>query len=197
MNILIVDNQTQYLEQIKAFFSEEDTFNVISCFDVTLEDANNADLIILTGSLKTDLPAATHADDVLKNEIDIIKNCNKPIIGIRYGCELIANTFGCEIKRIPDKTINFIEILPEGELLKFPKSYFKVFDSHKYFITEISDQIEGWAKSHSGYEVIKHKTKPIYGTMFSPEQYQDLTEGDDVLRKIIEIIKTQHAKPII
>ena len=188
MKVLIIDNGTKNLELIKGFFIGDEVV-IVGCYDITFSDSENYDLIILTGSGSGVVPAAYKSDEALKNELEIIKNSTKPIIGICYGCELIAHAFQCKIQKIEPRITNFVDIVGPGSILGLKKNYIKVFDNHKYIITELSDEIDGLAKSSTGYEVIKHKTKNIFGTQFHPEKFQELTEGDDVLRKIIEIIK--------
>ena len=45
---------------------------------------------------------------------------------------------------------------------------FKAYSLHSYCV-EASEDFEVWAKSAKCIQVIKHKTKPIYGVLFHPE----------------------------
>jgi gamma-glutamyl-gamma-aminobutyrate hydrolase PuuD len=61
----------------------------------------------------------------------------------------------------------------------------KVFEAHHWAITDLGKYLKGLAKSRTGYEIIKHKTKNIFGLQFHPEMLDNESAGDEIFRRII------------
>jgi anthranilate/para-aminobenzoate synthase component II len=68
------------------------------------------------------------------------------------------------------------------------KKDYMVFEAHKYAITTLWKEITWIAKSKYGYEIIKHKTKPIRWFQFHPEADMKHTEGKKILQEVLDLI---------
>ena len=61
-----------------------------------------------------------------------------------------------------------------------------VYESHRFVVDKVSEDIEILATSNDGIEFFKHKNKPIYGLQFHPEMFVDKTQGKEIFLKILE-----------
>ncbi|MBS3070967.1 hypothetical protein J4407_01550 [Candidatus Pacearchaeota archaeon] len=114
--------------------------------DLTNQNPTKADKFIICGTSLKD-------NDFLENieKFSWIKNCKKPVLGICGGSHVIGLIFGGKIRR--KKEIGLKEINIEKEFLGV-KGKKQVYHLNQFRVLP---------------EVWKHKTKPIYATLFHPE----------------------------
>jgi GMP synthase-like glutamine amidotransferase len=183
MKVLLVDNGTTLLEKLERLIPGAETVEQQERFSAA--EGNEYDLIVLSGSSKEQL-VGNESD--FESEIAFIRTNQKPLIGICFGCELIVSAFGGELHKlvVPHKGIREIEItnsdLFEGEKL------LKVYESHQWGMSEAPANFDVLAQSADGPEMIKHKTLPVYGLQFHPENFVDTTEGDELFRSLFSKI---------
>ncbi len=173
MDILIVDNDTRHIKALANLFG--DSAIIIKARDFNAKSVKQGTLVILSGSKKH---AVIYDDDFFKEQKDLIKYYDGPIIGICAGFELIAKTFGANITRRKRRLHRLVKIDNK-----------KVYEAHRYTIKLLPDTIQVIASSKSGVEIIKHRTKPIYGLQFHPEVHYPPNNGTDFLDEIISQIK--------
>ena len=146
----------------------------------TIESLENMDGLLLTGSYHMLSDEKTR--ESYRIEMNIIKNFKKPILGICFGLQLIASAFGFEIRPIKHPDINveneksiILKIDPKFDL--FPEDRIHAYESHLeevYFKPEFLEIFKIYASSPScEIQIIKHKSKPIYGIQFHPEYPDD------------------------
>lgn len=183
MKILLIDNGTTILPQLKKLLSGN-TIEVRNLFS-QYPDPEKFNLIILSGGSKYEVvPDAK----LFCREMNLVKTTPTPIIGICEGCELIAYTYGSKLKSFKPKAhgVRKIEIL--GTLFN-PPIVVEVYEAHHWAIKKLGPDLIGLAKSRHGYEIIKHKTKLIYGLQFHPEMLVNQTQGDEIYKHILQIIR--------
>jgi len=122
-------------------------------------------------------------------EVELIKNCSKPIIGICLGFELIAYAFGAGLERmdVKEEGIVDIEILQEDTIFSNILD-FKVYEAHRWVVKTLPECLIGLARSKDGFEVVKHKEKKIYGLQFHPEIFVESTCGSEIFNNLIKLI---------
>jgi GMP synthase-like glutamine amidotransferase len=179
MKILLIDNGTKLLTKLQDLIPGSEVTK--GWKEIVPSDINNFDLVILSGSSSSSV-VWNHQD--FENEVQLIKETKKPIIGICFGCELIAYAFGGSLKQITQehRGIREIEIL-DIELFKDKK--IRVYEHHKWIIDKIPEHFVVLAKSVDGPEAIRHMTLPIYGLQFHPENFVDETEGDELFLTLL------------
>lgn len=185
MRILLVDNNSHLLDKLKILIPGEE---IVHRWD-DLKDLNSEDfdLIVLSGGSMFQIVGN---EDKLIDEIEIIKQDKKPLIGICYGCELIVESFGGTLEKMPEKHKGLIDIniIKPDEIFRDMQS-FKAYEKHTWKIKDLPECFTSLAKSEHSYEVIKHKQLPIYGFQFHPENMVDETQGDEIFMNLFRIIE--------
>jgi GMP synthase-like glutamine amidotransferase len=180
MEILIIDNKTKHLRNLKKLLSTNHL--TILPFFSSYPNPNMFDLIVLSGG---SLYAVMENPEKFVNEYRLIKESETPIIGICEGCEIIAYTFGSSLTpfKPTEKGIRQIEILEKSIFSEDTKV--EVYEAHHWAITDLGRELTGLARSIHGWEIIKHKSKQIVGFQFHPEMMTNKLLGDDIFRKFV------------
>jgi GMP synthase-like glutamine amidotransferase len=174
MQVLLIDNGTSLLSKLQLLIpSTEITRRWDDLSDL---DINSFNIIILSGSVEA---SVFWQHDLFKDEINIIKNGSIPVIGICFGCQLIAHAFGGTLKELDEKHKGKREVIVLDKEFS-NKETISVFENHKWIIDKIPEDFKILAESSEGPEAIKHINKPIYGFQFHPEHLVDETEGDSI-----------------
>ncbi|GBE19629.1 GMP synthase [glutamine-hydrolyzing] [archaeon BMS3Abin17] len=164
MKLLVVNNHSKHIKELLHKFRE-----VKSIDFENLENKNydGYDAIILSGG--SSLSVANYEKEYSK-ELHLIKNCQKPILGICLGFELINFAFGEELKMLKqkEKGIVSIRLVSKDELFKSLPKEFNVYEAHRWVVSK-NKKLNSLAKSKDGIEAVKHPKKKIYGVQFHPE----------------------------
>ncbi|MHA1475659.1 MAG: glutamine amidotransferase-related protein [Promethearchaeota archaeon] len=156
------------------------------------------DGLLLTGSYH--MLSEKETIEKYQTEMKIIREYEKPILGICYGLQLIACAYGFEITGISNPDINIeneksliLNINPEFEL--FPKNQINVYESHLEeikFVPKFTDIFKIYASSPScKIQIIKHKSRQIFGIQFHPEFPDDpltFKDGTILLENYINLL---------
>lgn len=186
MNILIIDNGTNYIEKLKTLVGG-DACQIIAYSEIDLSNINEFSAIILSGGHNFSVAGNM---DKFEKEIEIVKRFNGPIFGICFGFELISSIFGAKLARLEKKERGIIDIEVVCHDPIFQNiSDFKVFESHRWVVKESPNELTALAKSKDGIEAVKHKKRPIYGVQFHPEIFIDTTCGDEIFYNFISLVK--------
>lgn len=186
MKILVIDNGTSYLNQLKNLLSDT-SLEVINYSEINQANSENFDAIILSGG--HDFPVSGNGYR-LEKEINLITDSKKPIFGICFGFELIASIFGAKLELMENKEHGILDIQviePDKIFLKIPN--FQVFESHRWVIKKPAHDLIALAQSKDGIEAIKHRIHPIYAVQFHPEMFTDKTCGDEIFRNFLNLVK--------
>lgn len=148
------------------------------------------DVIILSGSSQFPI---IYNREKLSDEITLIQKTHTPLIGICYGCELIAIAFGGSLKdrgEYSRERAPFPIKVIHNDPIFLGKTDFMAYDAHRWVIDKTPNTLEILAKSVHGPEVIRHRERPLYGFQFHPEKLQDQTFGDEIFHALLQ----QYAK---
>lgn len=176
-NILVIDNESKHTKEISKLFPGQ---KISFCAYNEIPDTKKFDLIILSGwSHYSVLQKPFH----YVKEVELIKNKKIPVLWICLWCQLIAHAFGSKVIKMPEKLVKEIEIRNGLD-----KKDYKVFEAHKYAVTTLWKDIKWIAKSKYGYEIIRHKTKPIRWFQFHPEADMQHTQGKKIVQEILDLM---------
>jgi len=179
MKILLIDNGTSLMDKLEALIPGSTVEKAQKISDV---DDGVFDLTVLSGSRRESV-VWNHADFI--EEMKFITKSTKPVIGICFGCELMAYAFGSTLKELnpAHKGIRKIEII---DTTFSDQSSVSVYESHRWIIDKLSDQFKVLAKSPEGPEIIQHVSRPLFGLQFHPENMVDQTDGDEIFNNVIQ-----------
>ncbi|MDD5069065.1 MAG: hypothetical protein PHS53_04010 [Candidatus Pacebacteria bacterium] len=191
MKILLINNGEVLSDKLQKALQIKHTVDVIDWKKDEVGDENKYDLIILAGG---------HADPVvgndkmLKSEMDLIKRTKKPLLGISYGCELVAFVFGGHLEKLePARKGNVDVNVVEPDPLFADCRHFKAFENERWVITDVSHDLQPLAFSSFGIEALKHVSRPIYGLQFDPEAFEEAASGEKILSNYFKILESSVA----
>lgn len=187
MRVLLIDNGTTLLEKLRVLIPGDE----IVMLPQSLPEAGPSefDLIILSGS--KDLTIAYDSEH-FKQEIEMIQYAQIPIIGICFGCELIATAFGGSVKRMDERHSGVLQItsISDNETLGLQKGEtYEVYEGHRWIVDTMPQDFKILAASKEGSEIIQHNTRPIWGFQFHPENLVDQTNGDEMFLRLFAKLK--------
>ena len=180
MTVLVVDNGSPYVQDITLCLS-----NLGQDYDLKKYDGefflSNYQKIILSGRRK-------NKKEINSINSKIIKTCftnETPILGICYGAEIIALTFGGSL-HMTDLIQGFNRINIEKPTKLLEKSHCDMYESHSYAISHLPDNFICLASSAtSKHEIIRHTSKRIFGNQFHPEKSGQC--GTELIRNFVSL----------
>jgi GMP synthase-like glutamine amidotransferase len=177
--ILIVDmnwkknslSLCEFVSPIVAVAQKLDKCKVKHYREVTDEDLNGCNRVILSGTALEDTAALSNPE-----KFQWLKETEKSVLGICAGMETIGLVFGAHLAACLE-----IGMTPITTLKKNPLFFgdYKAYSLHSYCV-EGSEIFEVWAQSAKCVQAIKHKNKKIYGVMYHPE-----VRNQEILEKFI------------
>ena len=185
MRILLVDNNTKHIEDIKKLCSKYEVI-VKRWNEITSREYEDFDLIVLSGG--TGMAIENHEQD-LATEMELIRRSDKPIIGVCLGFELICHVYGSKMEKEDVREKGIIEIdvlLPDPVFVGREK--LRVYMAHKWHVKDVGPELTILASSHKGIDAVKHKTRPMYGFQFHPEILEEANNGAEVFNKCLDIL---------
>ncbi|PLX23711.1 MAG: hypothetical protein C0599_03960 [Salinivirgaceae bacterium] len=170
--LLIIDNQSAFIKKFKRQYLAEQDFDYVF-FDhnqpITLSSKTKIKGIILSGGKGNPYEPLN-----LTSNYVAMMNFNVPILGFCLGHEIIAVGYRGRIKKLSEyhgkKEIVTIT-KPDDPIFKgLEKTEVSLVKRHSFFVAELPPNFESIAVSDTcDTEIIKHKTKPIYGFQAHPE----------------------------
>jgi GMP synthase (glutamine-hydrolysing) len=166
--VLVVDNLSPFTVDILTCLGQLDNPHFHKRFsEVSDEDLARCDKVILSGRRK-------HSKEINSANSRIIRYCHycdKPLLGICYGAEIIALTLGGSIRKMPVHVQGMTEVsLSSANPLTEGKKSILVYESHRYCIAKLPSNFKSLARSsYCEHEVFASDGK-MYGTQFHPEK---------------------------
>lgn len=173
MNILLVDNNTKHKKALNRALADHKVETVFYHPGLKI-NTHNKDLVILSGgggqgNEINDPSPRGHL--WYSDQMEFVKGCNKPIIGICMGFEVICSAYGSKVEEMDQVILGYrqLETTKKGQK-QIGKTKIKQYEAHKWRVKSVDEnEFDVLAKSKTGVEVIKHKRKPIFATQFHPE----------------------------
>jgi GMP synthase-like glutamine amidotransferase len=174
MKILIVNNHTQHLQHLNAALAGNE-LEVVMYQPGVKFNWEDKDLVVLSGGGGEGLEindSVANGKLWYQDEMEFILACNKPIIGICMGFEVIARAYGSKIEEMKDLVLGFRQVNTTAKgKLELRKDKLRQYEAHKWHVEDIDTrQFDVLADSDTGLEIIKHKSRKIIATQFHPEK---------------------------
>jgi GMP synthase-like glutamine amidotransferase len=158
---------------IVAAAQKKGDYKIKHYLEVNNEDLRQCNSVILSGTPLKDTATLWHPE-----KFHWLKETEKPVLGICAGMETIGVVFGSSLVECLEIGMTPIISLKNNPLFS---ADFQAYSLHSYCV-EVSEEFEVWAKSAKCVQVIKHKTKPIYGALFHPE-----VRNQELIKRFIEL----------
>lgn len=185
MRILLIDNHTVHIPKFLSLLLCD--VQVVLMEELTSIDLNDYDGVVLSGGSRYVL-----LENLEKygEEINIIKNFLKPLLGICMGFEVLCYTYGEKIEYLGFRELGAlrIEIIKNDSILHKlnPDSF--VYECHRWKVSQLSF-LNVLAKSSYGVEIVKHPKLPHYGVQFHPEVLLKDQNAQQILINFLEIVR--------
>ncbi len=167
-----------------SFLDEEADVNIviIHFLDVTKEvvDSHKPAAVILSGYKQ---PLSTYNFEKMEELFLFLRETELPVLGICGGHQFIGKAYGSEIVPLGITEKGFIEVdlVADDPILEGLSSPIKTYFWHELQVDPLPEDfiLLGVGKT-CRVQMMKHKTKPIYGVQFHPE-YSSLRNRDGVV----------------
>lgn len=178
MAVLVVDNGSPYVRDITLCLDNLGQIHELKKYDEVFL-ISDYQKVILSGRRK-------NKKEINSINSKIIKTCftnETPVLGICYGAEIIALTFGGSLHKT-DLIQGFNRINIEKPTKLLEKTHCNVYESHSYAISHLPENFICVASSAtSKNEIICHSSKRIFGTQFHPEKSGEC--GTELIRNFV------------
>jgi GMP synthase (glutamine-hydrolysing) len=182
--IIILDFGSQVTQLIARNIREANVYCTIQPYHQAIEWHDNIKGVILSGS-----PASVYANDAPSVDVKAIAS-KVPVLGICYGAQLIASTFGAKVQNCDSREYGRanLEIIEEvSDIFSGIKTGTTVWMSHGDTITELPAVATLLAKTESipvAAFTINECANPIFGLQFHPEVTHS-TDGKKMIQNFV------------
>lgn len=149
----------------------------------TVEDINKASPDGLVFSGGPTMERIGNGEQLIKMDL--------PILGICLGHQLMAKTYGGEIRtgQLGGFAHVDIEVIDEDDILKGIGPKTVVWASHQDEVSKLPPEFIQLARSNiCEYEAMRHRSKPLYGVQWHPEVSHTAT-GTRLLNNFLEVCR--------
>ncbi|MGQ9665086.1 MAG: glutamine amidotransferase-related protein [bacterium] len=180
MRTLIIDCYLPNSPQIEHLYKviSDITTDIVEIRDFSTigvqEDVRLYNAIIISGSQRKLAEIGTF--ELYANVAELIKTCEKPVLGICFGHQLITKAFYEDVVPMGQRIEGFymIKRVNHDELFEGLGEKMLVMESHEEMAANVPNEFIKLAESpNCPIEAIKHRILPIYGVQFHPERYDD------------------------
>lgn len=167
------------------------TVTAVDWHEVTARKFDSHDGVVLSGS--PSMMSAAKTRGMFSAEAEAVRDSTVPILGICFGHQLIARTFGAEVVADGNPVMRMVatEILGDDALFAgLPRSVMLLESRH-----EVVKSLPGGfflvAKSEtSRIAAMKSRSRLLYGVQFHPERYtRSHPDGNRVVRNFIRLLR--------
>jgi anthranilate/para-aminobenzoate synthase component II len=173
MRILFIEDRTDDLHNVEKALAGHEVEVQVYQPGLNFNDQDK-DLVVLSGGGGEgfELKDIFRGKLWYADEIDFVLSCEKPILGICMGFEVISAAFGSKVEHMGKLIKGFqpAKLTATGRE-KVNKGELRQYEWHQYGVKDVlSKHFEVLAYSDTGLEMIKHRRRPIVATQFHPEK---------------------------
>ncbi len=167
MQVLVVDNLSPFTSDILNCLGRLGVRYILQKYsEVSDSDFAACDKEILSGRRRNSKEVNVANSRIIRDS----NSCDKPLLGICYGAEIIALTLSGSIRRMPAHMQGNIAVLVSDQnQLTGEKKSISVYESHGYCVARLPASFRSLASSQYCEHEIFANGK-IYGTQFHPEK---------------------------
>jgi GMP synthase (glutamine-hydrolysing) len=184
--ILVLDFGGQYSHLIARRIREENVYAELAGPEVRPDEITSFREYSVKGIILSGGPSSIYERDAPRCDERIFE-VGIPVLGICYGHQLIAHTFGGSVKRAQKMEYGVTEVVIDKRdgILKNHGKVEKVWASHGDTVLSLPEDFEVLAHTKNcPVAAFQHKKKPIYGIQWHPEVVHT-PRGQQLLRNFI------------
>ncbi len=129
-----------------------------------------------------------------REEIELVRECPFPILGICFGHQLIGRAFGVGMSDLGQMVHRFepVNLLDHHPLFDGLPTTITVAESHRQALDSVPEGFLLLARSAtSSIEAICHESLPVYGLQFHPERAdEDHPHGQRIIQNLVGLSET-------
>ena len=186
MKILVINNKWDDLPNFRKSLKEYN-FDIINFDAVKRDDYKEYDLVILSWG---EVYEVHENPEKFEEELELIRLCDKPILGICLGLQMVAYAFGETLMKLEKyyKETTQVTIMQEDKLFTGLPEKFTANVDHRWCVPNPKN-FDIIAVSYHCIEALKHKEKEIYWVQFHPEILEWEVNGHIVMENFLNIYK--------
>lgn len=148
-------------------------------------DSGGFDGLILTGSYGQGL---AWDQPYFMPEVSLLQAFERPVLGIGLGFELICYHFGCQLHETSERQVGAGKAVPTADGAKLFQGSDPILlnPAQRWNVDELPRELVVLARSETGIEAIRHKTRPVYGLQLAPEDFKYPSDAKLVYRNIFD-----------
>lgn len=176
---IILNSSTQVVEKqlVRIYENQTDT----ACYSIELKEGFSSKFEPDTTEILFGGGEAIHLKNhpELKEEVfDFIRGTALPMFGICFGAQLLARAHGARLVKLPDSSKGLASIRILKDTKKYNGQYIgHVYKNQDWSLQELPDEFVVAACSDDGIEMFYHRSLPIAGVQFHPEQFSKTNDG--------------------
>jgi len=195
MKVLLVNNDSDTFDELQDLCIRSGyDVNVVHCTAIPLQSISKYDLAVLSGGYWYDDPYQ-HLE-TYKLELELIRTCPIPIVGICIGMLLMHTAVNQEVPHLdePQSGLKAIHITPHGQLVLGLPETITVHKNHTMGIVDPLPHFIVLGTSPGHVEILRHTTQPMLGMQFHPE-IGDPEAMVELFKKLVDTVITPDGKP--
>lgn len=186
IRVCIIDNGSSFIDKLSATFRNMNyDIHLVANTKIHTINENDYDLFVLSG-MKQGRSVMRH-EEHYRTEIEFVKKCTKPLLGICLWHEIVCKAFGSTLTELPKKQ-EWIYTISFDKNDIFSSKRIEVYEWHKFWVKALGKQLIWIAKSNHWYEIVHHKNKPIFWFQFHPEQTTTPNGGTEILVELLSYL---------
>jgi GMP synthase (glutamine-hydrolysing) len=196
LSVLIVNNYSRDLEKMEILEERvEETFGrkpeELAFHDIRSSSWRGYDAVVLSGSDSS----ITRIENQYRfqEEMNLVRECRVPLLGICFGHQLIGYTYGERVVRMAKHFQGYqsVRILDHSTLFQGLQGEAVLTESHHDVVSRLPASFKLLAQGEE-YEVeaMEAVDRPVFGVQFHPERFDDEhPDGGKVIGNFASIVR--------
>lgn len=178
MKILLINNHTVHMSKLSLALAGHDV-EIQKYYPGLKFSDEGKDIVVLSGGGGEGLEIDDEYEPGrlwYEDEMEFIRQTDKPVLGICMGFEVIAKAFGAPVTSAGQLVLGREEVQLDKKLAKiFGRSRLSQYEAHRWRVEDVPSDFEVLATSRTGIELFRYKDldkpgKSIIASQFHPEK---------------------------
>jgi anthranilate/para-aminobenzoate synthase component II len=185
MNLLVVNYGTAQLQRLREICSRH---------QLTVLDGSN-----FSGAVDSDIDGVIVIGDLHAEEqkdtagwppmVNLMQAGQVPLLALGVGFEILCQALGASLDEWGDKDQAAAKVIPTDDGAKIFQGSDPIIakDTLRWCVDELPRGIAVLARSETGIEAVRSKSKPLYGLQLQPDDFMYASDGKLVFENFISL----------